>query len=43
MFKVISGLDSTTWYESTRYEDCEEYIHNHQDVASEQELFIEEF
>lgn len=43
MFRVISGIDSVTWYESTSYEDCEEYLHNCEDVADEQELFIEEF
>lgn len=43
MFRVISGYDSTTWYESKDYEDCEEFLHNCFDVADEQELFIEEF
>lgn len=43
MFRVISEYDATTWYESTRYEDCEEYLHNCSDVADAQELFIEEF
>lgn len=43
MFRVISGYDSTTWYESKDYLDCEEFLHNCSDVADEQELFIEEF
>lgn len=43
MFRVISDRDSTIWYESTDYVDCEEYLHNCFDVADEQELFIEEF
>lgn len=43
MFRVISGLDSTTWYESKDEIDCEEFLHNCYDVADEQELYIEEF